>query len=85
MAGLTSKINQNWKLLEYADDVAVYSVNRNSKIGVSEVEKHRKYWTLFKVKWLGDRAKKKKKKVNCLVHRVSPRTGTEEFGKQIIF
>jgi hypothetical protein len=27
MAGRKSKINQNCKLLEYADDVAVYSVN----------------------------------------------------------
>jgi hypothetical protein len=28
MAGLKSKYNQNCKLLEYADNVAVYSVNR---------------------------------------------------------
>jgi hypothetical protein len=39
MAGLKYKINQNCKLLEYADDVAVYSVNRYSRIGVSEVKK----------------------------------------------
>jgi hypothetical protein len=39
MAGLKSKINQNCKLLEYADDVAVYSAARHSSIGVSEVEK----------------------------------------------
>jgi hypothetical protein len=39
MAGLKSKINQNCKLLEYADDVAVYSVARHSSIGVWEVEK----------------------------------------------
>jgi hypothetical protein len=39
MAGLESKINQNCKLLEYADDAAVYSVNRYSRIGISEVEK----------------------------------------------
>jgi hypothetical protein len=38
MAGLESKINQNCKLLEYADDAAVYSVNRYSRIGVSEAE-----------------------------------------------
>jgi hypothetical protein len=36
MAGLTSKINQNCKLLEYADDVAVYSFNRYSRIGVEK-------------------------------------------------
>jgi hypothetical protein len=39
MAELKSKINQNCILLEYADDVAVYSVARHSSIGVSEVEK----------------------------------------------
>jgi hypothetical protein len=39
MAGLKSKINQSSKLLEYADDVIVYSVNRYSGIGVSKVEK----------------------------------------------
>jgi hypothetical protein len=39
MVGQKSKINQNCKLLEYADDVEVYSVNRYSRIGVSEVEK----------------------------------------------
>jgi hypothetical protein len=39
MAGIKSKINQNYKLLEYADDVAVYSVARHRSIGVSEVEK----------------------------------------------
>jgi hypothetical protein len=39
MAGLKSKISHKYKLLEYADDVAVYSVNRHSRIGVSEVEK----------------------------------------------
>jgi hypothetical protein len=39
MAGLKSKINQNCKLLEYAEDVAVYSVKGHSRIGVSEVEK----------------------------------------------
>jgi hypothetical protein len=44
MAGLKSKINQNCKILEYADDVAVYSINRYSRIGVSEVE--RAYKTL---------------------------------------
>jgi hypothetical protein len=38
-AELKSKMNQNCKLLEYADDVAVYSVNRYSRIGVSELEK----------------------------------------------
>jgi hypothetical protein len=38
MAGLKSKINQNFKLLKYADDVAVYSFNRYSRIGVSIVE-----------------------------------------------
>jgi hypothetical protein len=32
------QINQNYKLLEYADDVAVISVNRHSRIGVSEEE-----------------------------------------------
>jgi hypothetical protein len=36
---MTFKINQKCKLLEYAGDVAVYSVNRYSRIGVSEVEK----------------------------------------------
>jgi hypothetical protein len=36
MAGLKSKINQNCKLLKYADDVAVYSGNSHSRIGVSE-------------------------------------------------
>jgi hypothetical protein len=36
MAGLKSKINQNCKLLEYADHVKVYSVNRCSRISVSE-------------------------------------------------
>ncbi|PNF30200.1 hypothetical protein B7P43_G08428 [Cryptotermes secundus] len=39
MAGLKSKINQNCKILEYADDVAIYSVHRCSRIGVAEVEK----------------------------------------------
>jgi hypothetical protein len=39
MAGLKSKINQNCKLLEYAAVVAVYLANRNSRIGVSEVDK----------------------------------------------
>jgi hypothetical protein len=39
MAGLKSKINQNCKFLEYADDVAVYSVTRYSSNGVWEVEK----------------------------------------------
>jgi retron-type reverse transcriptase len=39
MAGLKSKINQSCKLLEHADDVAVYSVNRYKSICVSEVEK----------------------------------------------
>jgi hypothetical protein len=34
MAGPESKINQNCKLLEYADDVGVYSVKRHSRIGV---------------------------------------------------
>jgi retron-type reverse transcriptase len=43
MAGLRTKISQHCKLLEYADDVAVYSVNRYSRIGVSEVEKASKY------------------------------------------
>jgi hypothetical protein len=38
MAELKSKIHQNCKLLEYADDVAVFSVNRNSRIDISEVE-----------------------------------------------
>jgi hypothetical protein len=38
MTGLKSKINQNCKLLEYADNVAAYSVNRYSRIGISEVE-----------------------------------------------
>jgi hypothetical protein len=38
MAGLKSKINQNCKLLEIADGVAVYSVSRHSRMGVSEVE-----------------------------------------------
>jgi hypothetical protein len=38
MAGLKCRINENCKLLEYADDV-VYLVNRNRKIGVSVVEK----------------------------------------------
>jgi predicted Zn-ribbon and HTH transcriptional regulator len=40
MAELNSKIHQNCNLLEYADDVTVYSVNRNNTIGMSEVEKH---------------------------------------------
>jgi hypothetical protein len=39
MAKLKSKIQQNCKLLEYADDVAVHSVNRTSRIGILEVEK----------------------------------------------
>jgi hypothetical protein len=39
MAGLKSKMNQNCKLLEYAAVVAVYLANRNSRIGVSEVER----------------------------------------------
>jgi hypothetical protein len=39
MTELKSKINQHCKLIEYADDVAVHSVNRYSRIGVSEVEK----------------------------------------------
>jgi hypothetical protein len=38
MTRLKYKINQNYKLLEKADDVAVYSLSRHSKIGVSEVE-----------------------------------------------
>jgi hypothetical protein len=38
MAGLKSKISQNCKLFEYADDVADYSVSRHSRIAVSEVE-----------------------------------------------
>jgi retron-type reverse transcriptase len=40
MAGLKSEIN-NCKLLEYAYDVAVYSVNRHSRFGVTEVEKYK--------------------------------------------
>jgi hypothetical protein len=39
MAGLKSKLNQNFKFVEYADDVAVYSIARHSSIGVAEVEK----------------------------------------------
>jgi hypothetical protein len=39
VAGLKSKINQNFKLIEYTDDVAIYSINWHNKIGVSEVEK----------------------------------------------
>jgi hypothetical protein len=39
MAGLKSEISQNCELLKYADHVAVYSVNRHSRISVSEVEK----------------------------------------------
>jgi hypothetical protein len=38
MASLKFKIKQNCELLEYADDVAVYSVNRHSRIDVPEVE-----------------------------------------------
>jgi hypothetical protein len=38
MAELKSKVNQNCKFLEYADDAAVYSVKRYSRIGVSDVE-----------------------------------------------
>jgi retron-type reverse transcriptase len=40
MAGLKSKINLTGKLLEYTDNVAVYSVSRYSRIGMSEVEKN---------------------------------------------
>jgi retron-type reverse transcriptase len=38
IAGLKSKINRNCKLLEYIDDLADCSVNRYSRICVSEVE-----------------------------------------------
>jgi predicted AAA+ superfamily ATPase len=53
MAGLKSKINQNCKLLKYADDVAVYSVNRYSRIGISKVEKSIQSIKLYlrKVAW----------------------------------
>jgi hypothetical protein len=40
MAGLKPQINKNCKLLEYADDVVVYSVKRRNRFGVSEVEKN---------------------------------------------
>jgi hypothetical protein len=47
MAGLKSKINQNCKLLEYADEVPVYSANRHSRIGVTEVEESKKCFEIY--------------------------------------
>jgi hypothetical protein len=38
IVGPISKIKQNCRLLEYADDLAVYSVKRHSRIAASEVE-----------------------------------------------
>jgi hypothetical protein len=63
MGGLKSKINQNCKLLEYAD-VAVYSVNRCSNIGVSKVEKSMQSTELYLKESGFEKEQKKKKNVN---------------------
>jgi hypothetical protein len=59
-----SKINQNCKLIEYADDVAVYSVNRYSRIGVSEAEKSIQSIDFFFLKKSG--LETAPKSVNCV-------------------
>jgi hypothetical protein len=65
MAELKSKNNKNCKLLEYAEDVAIYSVNRYSRICVSEVEMSIQNMELY-LKESGLEIEPKQKKANCV-------------------